>query len=91
VTAGGDEVAGCQRTAQPIKLPALPVELVSTRGAGDMFVGTLASVLAAGKPLENSLSAANHAAVAEAMSANTGRSFEYTCFAQIDITEHCEV
>jgi ribokinase len=62
VTAGGDGVAACGRGTQPIELPALPVELVSTHGAGDMFVGTLAATLAAGATLGDSLTAANRAA-----------------------------
>lgn len=62
VTAGGDGVAACGRGANPIQLPALPVELVSTHGAGDMFVGTLAATLAAGATLGDSLSVANRAA-----------------------------
>lgn len=62
VTAGGDGVAGCRRGARPIEIPALPVDLVSTHGAGDMFVGTLATHLATGGSLEHSLQAANRAA-----------------------------
>ena len=62
VTAGGGGVAGSQRGAEPIALSALPVELVSTHGAGDVFVGTLAATLATGGSLENSLQAANRAA-----------------------------
>jgi ribokinase len=64
VTAGGDGVAGCQRGSKPVTLSAIPVELVSTHGAGDMFVGTLAATLATGSSLESSLQAANHAAAA---------------------------
>ena len=43
VTAGGAGVAGLQRGAEPVALPALPVSLVSTHGAGDVFVGALAA------------------------------------------------
>jgi ribokinase len=53
---------GNERGAQPVELRALPVELVSTHGAGDMFVGTLAATLAAGATLGDSLTAANRAA-----------------------------
>ena len=64
VTAGSDGVAGCQRGSKPITLSAIPIELVSTHGAGDMFVGTLAAMLATGSSLEHSLQAANQAAAA---------------------------
>ena len=42
VTAGGDGVAGVRRGSAVVHLPALPVALVSTHGAGDAFVGALA-------------------------------------------------
>ena len=64
VTAGGDGVAGLGAGAAPILLSALPVELVSTHGAGDVFVGALAVSLAAEKPLPEALDAANRAAAA---------------------------
>ena len=64
VTAGGDGVAGCRHGEQPITQSALPVDLVSTHGAGDTFVGTLAATLATGCSLENSLQAANRTAAA---------------------------
>ena len=62
VTAGEDGVAGCRRGSSAIRLPSLPVELVSTHGAGDVFVGVLAASMAAGAPLGHSLAAANQAA-----------------------------
>jgi ribokinase len=62
VTAGGDGVAGIQRGAHPVMLPALPVTLVSTHGAGDVFVGTLVSHLAAGHSYDDCLRSANEAA-----------------------------
>lgn len=62
VTAGGHGVAGCRRGFPSIELPALPVELVSTHGAGDVFVGSLAAGMAAGRPFGDSLTAANQAA-----------------------------
>lgn len=62
VTAGGDGVVGCRRGSEPVELPALPVALVSTHGAGDVFVGTLAASLAACAGLETSLRTANEAA-----------------------------
>ncbi|MGB3418425.1 MAG: ribokinase [Mesorhizobium sp.] len=62
VTAGGDGVAGCRHGQKAIQIPPLPVDLVSTHGAGDVFVGTLAAALAAGETLEAALKNANIAA-----------------------------
>lgn len=62
VTAGGDGVAGVWQGGTPVVLPALPVDLVSTHGAGDMFVGTLVTVLARGADFADALNAANRAA-----------------------------
>lgn len=62
VTAGGAGVAGVQSCGVPVVREALPVRLVSTHGAGDAFVGALASSLAAGKSFAESLSVANEAA-----------------------------
>lgn len=62
VTAGGDGVVGLQRGGDPVSLPALPVTLVSTHGAGDVFVGALATALASGRPFAECLRAANEAA-----------------------------
>ncbi|PZO80921.1 MAG: ribokinase [Mesorhizobium amorphae] len=64
VTAGGDGVAGCERGKPPIGIPARPVKLVSTHGAGDVFVGALAKALAYGETFAASLKAANEAAAA---------------------------
>jgi ribokinase len=64
VTAGGDGVAGCENGQQPIVLQALPVKLISTHGAGDVFVGTLVSAIAFGQGFEASLRTANEAAAA---------------------------
>ncbi|WP_413991697.1 PfkB family carbohydrate kinase [Labrys okinawensis] len=64
VTAGGDGVAGCENGKQPIVLEALPVKLISTHGAGDVFVGTLVSAIASGQGFEASLRIANEAAAA---------------------------
>jgi ribokinase len=68
VTAGGEGVAGCQKGEQPITLEALPVELVSTHGAGDVFVGTLVSAIASGQAFGASLKVANEAAAAHVSS-----------------------
>jgi ribokinase len=62
VTAGGDGVAACQKGQEAIMVEALPVELVSTHGAGDVFVGTLVSAIASANGFEVSLNIANHAA-----------------------------
>jgi ribokinase len=64
VTAGGAGVAGLQRGAEPSALPALPVSLVSTHGAGDVFVGALAASMVRNgdAPLLVHLQAANMAA-----------------------------
>ncbi len=62
VTAGGNGVALCDQSGQRISLPSLPVEVASTHGAGDSFVGTLAARLAAGDTLSVALSQANREA-----------------------------
>lgn len=65
VTAGGDGVAGAARGESPVLMPALPVTLVSTHGAGDVFVGVLATSLAAGdRSFADCLAAANESAAA---------------------------
>jgi ribokinase len=48
--------------SQTIRVPGLPVKAVDTTGAGDCFVGALASRLALGSPLEGALAFANKAA-----------------------------
>ena len=62
VTAGGDGVAGVQGGEDPVVLKALPVKLVSTHGAGDVFVGALVTALAAGQSFAECLQSANAAA-----------------------------
>jgi ribokinase len=62
VTAGGEGVAGVRRGEDPVVLPALPVTLVSTHGAGDAFVGALVAALAAGRSFAECLRSANAAA-----------------------------
>jgi ribokinase len=63
VTAGSDGVAGArQGEGDPVQLPALPVTLISTHGAGDAFVGALVTALAAGQSFADCLCAANTAA-----------------------------
>jgi ribokinase len=62
VTAGGDGVALCDRSGQRLSLPSLPVQVASTHGAGDSFVGTLAARLAAGDAMAVALDLANREA-----------------------------
>ncbi|CAN7720434.1 PfkB family carbohydrate kinase (plasmid) [Aminobacter sp. NyZ550] len=63
-TVGGDGVVGVTEGAPAILIPALPVTLVSTHGAGDVFVGTLAYALAGDAAFCESLKIANRAAAA---------------------------
>ncbi|TGQ28808.1 ribokinase [Mesorhizobium sp. M00.F.Ca.ET.216.01.1.1] len=62
VTAGGEGVAYCDRNGQAFALPAIPVKVVSTHGAGDEFVGAFAAGLARGDRVEAAIAAANTAA-----------------------------
>jgi ribokinase len=62
VTAGGDGVALCDQAGHGIRLPSVPVEVASTHGAGDAFVGTLAARLAGGDTLNDALNTANQEA-----------------------------
>jgi ribokinase len=64
VTAGEEGLAGLKQGEAPVALPALPVTLVSTHGAGDAFVGALVASLAAGCTFNESLKSANAAAAA---------------------------
>ncbi|WP_214469705.1 ribokinase [Mesorhizobium sp. dw_380] len=61
VTAGADGVACCDRQGEAFALPAIPVKLVSTHGAGDEFVGALAASLARGEGMRAAVRAANAA------------------------------
>lgn len=61
VTAGGEGVACCERTGEALALPAIPVKVVSTHGAGDEFVGALAAGLARGDAMRVAVTAANAA------------------------------
>ncbi|MGJ8584727.1 MAG: ribokinase [Marinosulfonomonas sp.] len=62
VTAGGQGVALATRDGLKFVQAAHPVDLISTHGAGDMFIGTLAGVLARGGTMERAVSDANLAA-----------------------------
>lgn len=61
-TAGGDGVALADHTGLATTHPAIDVELVSTHGAGDMFVGSFCAALAKGDTLDQAVVVANHAA-----------------------------
>ena len=61
VTAGGEGVACCDRSGEAFALPAIPVKVVSTHGAGDEFVGALAAALARGQAMRAALATANAA------------------------------
>jgi ribokinase len=62
VTAGGDGVAFQDDAGDKVSLSSIPVDVQSTHGAGDMFVGTLAARLAAGDGIRDALEAANRQA-----------------------------
>ena len=62
VTAGGAGVAYADRHGRTLTLSAEPIEVRSTHGAGDEFVGALAAALAAGATIDPALHVANHAA-----------------------------
>lgn len=62
VTLGGDGLVYAGADEAPFALPAVPVLLVSTHGAGDEFIGVFAAGLAQGKSLRVALEAANIAA-----------------------------
>lgn len=59
VTAGGAGVGAATARGDEITLEAEKVDVISTHGAGDAFVGTLAASLAAESPLEKALHLAN--------------------------------
>lgn len=61
LTAGGAGLA-CAGKAGAISIPAEPVEVINTHGAGDAFVGHLAARLASGDAMPAALAAANRAA-----------------------------
>jgi ribokinase len=59
VTAGGDGVAGFDRSGRSVKLPGVKVVVENTHGAGDTLVGTLAARMAVGDSFDVALSIAN--------------------------------
>jgi ribokinase len=52
LTRGGDGLLLLTRNEMRVEIPALPVKLVSSHGAGDCFCGALAARLAAGDDIE---------------------------------------
>ncbi len=62
VTLGADGALLCEPGGSQERLPAPVVEVVDTTGAGDAFVGALASQLAAGRSLREAAAAAVEAA-----------------------------
>lgn len=62
VTAGADGVAAANRMSMSLTCPGIPVNLISTLGAGDAFVGTIAAVWASGGTFAEALVAANREA-----------------------------
>lgn len=62
VTAGGDGVAFIEKNKSCIKLPAQPVKLISTHGAGDCFMGILCASLLQDNNLEKAVYNANKGA-----------------------------
>jgi len=62
VTAGGEGVAYADATGVSFELPAHKIKVASTHGAGDEFIGVLASKLSTGTSMKDALIAANLAA-----------------------------
>lgn len=62
VTAGGDGVAFAGENGLEGAVPAIKVKLISTHGAGDEFIGTLAAALLNSASMTDAISQANEAA-----------------------------
>lgn len=62
VTAGGDGVAYAANDHKAFSIEAETVELVSTHGAGDVFVGTLFAALARETDMKTAVTESNYAA-----------------------------
>ena len=62
VTLGGDGVAVKPRDGEAFHRPAIPVDVVSTHGAGDVFCGTLAAARLAGADWPQAIDTAQRAA-----------------------------
>ena len=59
VTAGGDGVAACSTHGDEIKLPAKPITVSSTHGAGDVFTGVFCAEIANKTSLDVAIEIAN--------------------------------
>ena len=68
LTRGGDGLIGMTRDGNRFAIPALPVKLISSHGAGDCFCGALAARLAAGDAL---IAAATFASTAAGLFVST--------------------
>ena len=68
ITLGADGAVWCDPQGKTLVQPAFAVDVVSTHGAGDLFVGSLASRLTAGDATEAAL---RYAAAAAAMHVST--------------------
>ena len=55
LTLGGDGVLACASGDVPLRLPALPVQVTDTTGAGDTFAGVFAAALVEQRPLREAL------------------------------------
>ena len=73
VTLGGEGLVARTRAGATLDRPAFHTAVVSTHGAGDMFVGALAAQLAVGEPLDIGLSFAAAAAALQVGSALDAR------------------
>jgi ribokinase len=62
ITAGSQGMAAWGANDENLRLPAEKVKVVSSHGAGDSFIGTLAAVLAKGEGLEQACRAASSSA-----------------------------
>jgi ribokinase len=58
VTAGGNGIVFADGSSPPVELPAEPVKVRSTHGAGDCFVGTLAAHLSQDESMTDALQGA---------------------------------
>lgn len=64
ITLGREGSAYADRSGSTRRIPAVPVEVVDTTGAGDTFTGALAATLARGEPVLDALQFASAAAAA---------------------------
>lgn len=62
VTAGSKGLAAVDAEGQAFSLPAEEVQVVSSHGAGDAFIGALCAALVQAKPMLEAAKAASHAA-----------------------------